>query len=254
MLDLMCNHFIWPQMAIQAKEPIDKCCQWITFKAKQQWAPMENIMATHLLELVHIDYLCLEPGKGKEENILVVTDHMSPNPRQPRQWPMPSGTTSLSTMGYWRKSFLTGGEILRELIALLCKLMGIKIVRTSLYHPQTNGQCERFNSTLINMLHTLRMHVRLEGWYWSANPCLQLYPKFHHGFQPYFIMYGRQSQLPIDITLRLTLKSVTMPISTKFIQKLRRCIRWAHRKADLFQQKEVQCHKYNYDKWSKAVS
>ena len=36
---------------------------------------MEHIMASQPLELVHIDYLCLEPGKGKEENALVVMDH-----------------------------------------------------------------------------------------------------------------------------------------------------------------------------------
>ena len=29
---------------------------------------------------------------------------------------------------------------------------------------------------------------------------------------------------------------------------------WAHRKVNLFQQKEAQHHKCNYDKWSKAVS
>ena len=39
--------------------------------------PMENIMATHHLELVHTDNLCLEPGKGNEENILVVMDHFT---------------------------------------------------------------------------------------------------------------------------------------------------------------------------------
>ena len=64
-------------MAIQAKEHIKKCCQCITFKVKQQQAPMENIMATYSLELVHISYLCLEPGKGKEENVLVVMDHFT---------------------------------------------------------------------------------------------------------------------------------------------------------------------------------
>ena len=77
MLDLMCDHFLWPWMAVQAKEHVKKCCQHIIFKAKQQRAPMENIMVTHPLELVHIDYLSLEPGKGKEDNVLVVTDHFT---------------------------------------------------------------------------------------------------------------------------------------------------------------------------------
>ena len=57
-------------MATQVKE------QCVTFKVKQQLAPIENIVATHPLELVHINYLLLEPGKGKEENVLVVMDHL----------------------------------------------------------------------------------------------------------------------------------------------------------------------------------
>ena len=38
---------------------------------------MECIVAIHPLKLVHIDYLCLEPGKGKEENVLVVTNNFT---------------------------------------------------------------------------------------------------------------------------------------------------------------------------------
>ena len=34
-------------------------------------------MATHPLELVHLDYLCLKPGKDLEKNVLVVTDHIT---------------------------------------------------------------------------------------------------------------------------------------------------------------------------------
>ena len=65
-------------------------------------------------------------------------------------------------------------------------------------------------------------------------------------------MYKRQPWLPIDVTLRLTQNSVPMPTYTKYIQKLRECIRWAHREANLFQQKEVQCQKG--DTCSKAVA
>ena len=77
MLDFMCDWFYWPHMAAQVKEHIDKCHPCLTFKAKQPKAPLENIVATQPLELVHLDSLCLEPGKGLEENVLVVTDHLT---------------------------------------------------------------------------------------------------------------------------------------------------------------------------------
>ena len=73
MLDLMHDRFFWPRMAVQAKKHIGKCCPCLAFKARQPKAPLENIMATHPLEVLHLDYLCLEPGKGLEENVLVIT-------------------------------------------------------------------------------------------------------------------------------------------------------------------------------------
>ena len=48
-----------------------------------------------------------------------------------------------------------GRKFESQLVADLCKLMGTQKIQTSLDHPQTNGQCERFNSTLIGMLGTL---------------------------------------------------------------------------------------------------
>ena len=63
MLDLMCDRFFWPHMAAQAKEHIGKCCPILAFKARQPRTPLENIMATHHLELVHL--------------VLVITDHFT---------------------------------------------------------------------------------------------------------------------------------------------------------------------------------
>ena len=118
------------------------------------------------------------------------------------------------------------------------------------------GQCNRFNSTLINMFGMLPPEWKAN---WRGSIGVLVYPynctqNSAMGFSPYFLMYGRQPWLFIDITPRLTLKSITAPTSTKYIQKLMEHIRWAHRKADLFQQKEVWCHKHNYDKQSMAVS
>ena len=77
MLDSMCDRLLWPYMAAQVKEHVRKCHLCLAFKARQPKAPLKNIMATHPLELVHLDYLCLEPGKGWEENVLVVTNHFT---------------------------------------------------------------------------------------------------------------------------------------------------------------------------------
>ena len=65
----MCDEFYWPHMAAQVKEHINKCYPCLTFNAKQPKAPVENIVAMHPLELVHLNYLYLEPGKGLEENV-----------------------------------------------------------------------------------------------------------------------------------------------------------------------------------------
>ena len=43
-----------------------------------------------------------------------------------------------------------------NLIKELCDLGGICKIYTTPYHPQGNGQCKWFNSTLISMIETLQ--------------------------------------------------------------------------------------------------
>ena len=61
-------------------------------------------------------------------------------------------------------------------------------------------------------------------------------------------MFGRQPHLPIDVTLGLAPQAIMEPNTTRFVQKIRECIQWAHKKAEAFQAREAQHHKFNYDK------
>ena len=134
--------------------------------------------------------------------------------------------------------------------------MGTHKLQTSPYHPETNGQCERFKSTLIGMLGTLSSEQK-SNWKSSIWALVDAYNSTRNSamsFSLYFLMYGRQPHLPIDVTLGLAPNLVTMPTSNKYVQKLREHIRWAHRKADQFQEKEAWCHKQNYDRSIREVA
>ena len=170
MLDLMCDHFFWPWVATQVKEHIEGSHQHITFKAKQQQAALENIVATHPLELVHIDYLCLELGKGKEENVLVVKDNIT---CYAQAYVTQSQMAQTMTKALWDNFVVhyglpekilsdQGRNFESEVIADLCKLTGTKKLRTNPYHPQINGRCERFNSTFIYILGMLLLECKSE--------------------------------------------------------------------------------------------
>ena len=259
MLDLMHDRFFWPCMAAQAKEHVGKCHPCLAFKARQQKAPLKNIVATHPLELVHLNYLCLEPGKGLEENILVVTDHFT---RYAQAYITKTQTAQMTTKTLWDKFIVhyglpkkilmdQGWNFKSQLVTDLCELMGTQKVHTSLYHPQTNGQCERFNSTLINMLGTLHKEKKSE-WKNHIGTLVHAY-NCTWGFSPYFLMFGRQPHLPIYVTLGLAPHTVTEPNTSKFIQKIMEHPWWAQKKAEAFQAKEAQWHKHNYNKWGRAV-
>ena len=264
MLDLMHDRFFWPHMAIQAKEHIGKCHPCLAFKARQPKAPLENIVATHPLELVHLNYLCLEPGKCLEENVLVITDHFT---RYAQAYVPRTQMAQTMAKTLWDKFIVHYGlpkKILMDqgcnfesqLVADLCELMGVQKIQTSLYHPETNGQCKRFNSTLINMLGTLPKEKKSEcknhiGTLVHAYNCTQ---NSAMGFSPYYLMFGRQPHLPVDVVLGLAPRTITELNATKFVQKLREWTKWAHEKAEAFQAKEAQRHKHNYDRKSRTVA
>ena len=169
---------------------------------------------------------------------------MSPGPKLPRPLPKLYGTNSLSIMGYLRGSCQIKAETFKsQLVADLCMLMGMQKIWTSPYHPQTNGQCESFNSTLIGMLGMLPPEKKSE-WKNHTGMFVHVYNCTpNSGFSYYYLMYGRKPCLLVNVTLGLAPDTTTAPNTSELVQKMRKHTKWAQKKAEAFQAKEAQCHK-----------
>ena len=83
----------------------------------------------------------------------------------------------------------------------LCELYGCTKSRTTPYHPQGNGACERFNQTILGLLSSLDPtdHPR---WHHKLPALIQVYNNSVHastGMTPHFVLFGRHARLPIDM-------------------------------------------------------
>ena len=94
-------------------------------------------------------------------------------------------------------------SFLSKLIAEICKVMGIKKVNTTAYHQQSDGLVERFNRTLLDMLSKA---VKAGGKDWDVHLPYLLFA-YRSTVQPsteespFFLLYGRDPQLPTDMAL-----------------------------------------------------
>ena len=162
MLDLLSDQFDWTGMTKDVELHIARCEQCIWFKSKPQRPAMEGIQATHPLQLVHLDYLIIEVTEGeKNVHMLIITDHFM---TYAQAIVTSSQTAKCTAQALWDWFVVHYGlpeSIIYDQsqnfgwpISELSRLVKGQKLCTSMYHPQTNRQCEWFNHTLINMLCT----------------------------------------------------------------------------------------------------
>lgn len=95
-----------------------------------------------------------------------------------------------------------GANFLSELIQEICKILSVKKINTSGYHPQSDGLVEKFNSTLISLLSK----VAKSGKDWDRHLPFVLFA-YRASVQestresPFYLLYGRDARLPSESVL-----------------------------------------------------
>ena len=96
-----------------------------------------------------------------------------------------------------------GANLVSDVIQSLCTLLGIQRTQTTAYHPQGNGQVERFNRTLEAMLSKV-VSDHQKDWNDHLQTVLLAYRTAIHestGYTPFLVMFGRSPSLPVDVML-----------------------------------------------------
>ena len=80
-------------------------------------------------------------------------------------------------------------------------LLGIKSIRTIVYHPQTDGLVERLNKTLKSMIRKF-VHKDSRNWDRWLDPLLfavREVPQALTGFSPFELLFGRTPRRVLDL-------------------------------------------------------
>lgn len=206
----------WPQMRKDIEDWCQQCSRCVTAKAvhpKVRAFP-GTLMASKPLEVVAIDFTVLDRASDGRENVLVVTDVFS---KFTQAFPTPDQKATTVVRTLEEKWFYIYGVPQRlhsdqgrnfegDLLKAMCKLYQVEKSRTTPYHPEGNGQCERFNRTMHDLLRTLPADKK-RRWPQHLPKLLFAYNTTVHqstGFSPYELMFGRKPQLPIDALLGTT--------------------------------------------------
>ena len=212
-LTLVQERCYWPRMRAYVENWCKNCstCQVAKAVRPRIKTTMGHVLAARPLELVAIDFTTIEKSSDGYENLLIVTDVFS---KFTQAYPTKDQKAPTVARVLTERWFYTYGIPLRihsdqgrnfesGLIKQLCKMYGITKTRTTPYHPQGNGQCERFNRTLFDLLRTLS-DAQKRRWPRVLPQLLFAYNTTVNsatGYAPYELMFGRRPHLPVDALL-----------------------------------------------------
>ncbi|XP_012822696.2 uncharacterized protein LOC105947845 [Xenopus tropicalis] len=240
---LVQDRFFWPKMRDAVASYCRKCLRCLQRKTLPVLAaPMGHLKSSEPMDLVCMDFLCIENDSRGIGNVLVVTDHYT---RYAQAFPTKDQKASTVAKVLWEKFFIhyglpsrlhsdQGRDFESRLIKELLQLLHIEKSRTTPYHPQGDALPERFNRTLLDMLGTLPVEDK-KSWSKHVEAMVHAYNSTRHdstGFSPYFLMFGREPRLPLDVQLGVSTDGVSHRDHFQYVSRLREGLTTAYRLAE----------------------
>ena len=100
-----------------------------------------------------------------------------------------------------------------SIIDEVCKLLSMKKLQTTPYHPQTNGQVERSHQTIMQMIGKLAEDKKA-NWPGHLAEIVHAYTATKStvmGYRPHYLMFGCRPRLLVDFYFP-TFRSTEVPM------------------------------------------
>ena len=231
--------FYWPGHYKDTQDWCRACSNCATRKtgAPQNRAPLGSIPTGNPGQFVAVDIVGPFPEDSSgNKYILVVVDHFT---KWGEAFPIPNQEALTVARVLCQEWFFRysppeglhsdqGRQFESQLMHEICRILQIKKSCTSPYHPQCDGGAERFNRTLLNMLAIAAKNNTL-CWASFIQPlCLAYNASVHAttGFSPFYLMFGREARLPVDLTFGSTSQETLSP--NDYVHKLQKSLDYAY--------------------------
>ena len=216
-LEVIRRHFFWPKMKDDVAEFIATCDNCQRNKASNTLPPgLLRLLEIPegLWESISMDLITHLPQTANGNTAIVVfVDSLS---KMVRLVPVKTKISAEAyAVGFVREVFALHGlpkdivsdrdpRFTSEFFSKLCELLGVKQKLSTAFHPQTDGQTERMNRTLEEMLRAF-VGPALDDW--DAHlPCCEfaMNNAFNESIRttPFFLNYGFHPKSPGDFAFK----------------------------------------------------
>ena len=266
--DKVLTNFFWPGITADITRYCRSCdvCQRTVPRGRITKVPLGSMpLIDTPFERIAVDIVGpIHPmSNNRNRYILTIIDFAT---RYPEAIPLPSieaervaeALVSVFTRIGIPKEMLTdrGSQFTSEIMKQVSKLLSIRQLMTSPYHPACNGLVERFNGSLKQMLKRMCAE-RPADWDRYLDPLLfaiRESPQESLGFSPFELLYGRKVRGPMSVMRELWTGEVdTAETKTtyQYIIDLKERLNETCEAAQKELQKSKVRYKHHYDKKSR---
>jgi hypothetical protein len=224
-MDRIQRQFYWPGMQSEIRRFCRSCdvCQRTVHKGKVTKVPLGQMPIIDTpFDRVAVDLIGpLDPVTDRKNRyILTLVDYATRYPEAVPLANIDTETVAEALVGIFSRvgvprEILTdmGTQFTSDLMKAIGRLLSLKQLTTTPYHPMCNGLVERFNGTLKSMLKKM-CYERPKDWDRYVMPLLFAYrevPQESLGFSPFELLYGRTVRGPMNILRELWTQEVPDP-------------------------------------------